>query len=63
MTSREEKRRRIPRLPNRPVVYDPPDRGALLPAPSDERYEYVNTAGPYELPVIVARPKPWPSGS
>ena len=49
--SRQQKRRRIPRLPGTN------DRGAPLPAPVSG-YEYRNTAGRYEPPVIVAVKKP-----
>lgn len=46
-----QKRRRIPALP------DTDDRGAPLPQPTSG-YEYANTAGAYEAPVIVAVKKP-----
>ena len=45
-----EKRRRIPKLPGTA------DRGAPLPAPQPG-VEFVNTAGRFEDPIIVQRPK------
>lgn len=54
---RREYKRRIPRLPNRPVRHDPPDSGAPLPAPQPG-YEYRNTAPRYATPAIVAVAKP-----
>jgi len=60
--TRREKRARIPRLPNYPVVYDPPDRGAPLPAPSDLRYEMVKVGEQANgWPIVEARLKPWPT--
>ena len=52
--TRRQKRARIPKLPNTPVVYDPPDKGAPLPTPSDLRYEMVKVGE------VEARLKPWP---
>ncbi len=55
---RPEYRRRIPKLPGTA------DKGAPLPAPDwANRWEYVNTAGRYEQPVIERRPKPQPPGA
>ena len=56
--TREQKRRRIPKLPNYPIKLEGgPDRGAPLPKPQSG-YEFRNLAGPFEAPNIVAVKKP-----
>ena len=58
-----EKRARIPRLPNFPIVYDPPDRGAPLPEINwDNRFVFVRTgSNPDGTPIIEAQRKPRPT--
>ena len=61
--TRRQKRARIPKLPNTPVVYDPPDRGAPLPEIDwNNRWVIVRTGtNPDGTPIIEAQPKPGPS--
>ena len=62
--SRAEYRRRIPKLPNHPIVYDPPDRGAPLPEIDwDNRWVFVKIGEQANgWPIVEAQPKPQPPG-
>ena len=58
-----QKQARIPKLPNTPVVYDPPDQGAPLPAPDwANRFSMARTGtNPDGTPIIEAQAKPRPT--
>jgi len=59
---RDEYRRQIPRFPNWPIVYSPPDRGARMPAVDwDNRWTYVRTGTNADgRPIVEAQRKPRP---
>ena len=59
---RPEYRRRIPKLPNRPVVYSPPDKGAPLPEIDwNNRWVFVKVGEQAnDFPIVEAQPKPGP---
>jgi len=57
-----EKRARIPKLPNSPIVHDPPDAGAPRPAVDwDNRWVFVKVGEQANgWPMVEAQPKPRP---
>jgi len=60
---RREYRQRIPKLPNYPIVHDPPDAGAPLPEVDwNNRFTMVRVGtNPDGTPIVEAQPKPRPS--